>query len=113
MLTRKTTRSHRRSVGRSYRRHRGATRCHGKTHKQCKKAARCKYVKSKQGSFCRKRHNKHTQRYRKYRNKGMRGGSIMTSALGAARQALLPFLMYSAQKRVQRRSKTRRRRSRK
>lgn len=41
----------------------------------------------------------------KTRRNVKRGGGFMTGALGAARQALLPFLAYTAQKSVQRRVK--------
>lgn len=53
-----------------------------------------------------KRHNKQTHRRKHngrktHKAKPLRGGQMLTSAAAAASQALLPFLMYSVQKQLQ------------
>lgn len=57
-----------------------------------------KRTHSKRLSGNKKRQNRTTRRMK-------RGGGFMTGAMSAARQALLPFLAYTAQKSVQRRVK--------
>lgn len=51
---------------------------------------------------------KKTHKRRHTKSRKQRGGSLLTSALNAAKQALLPYLMYSAQKHQQKRVEKRR-----
>ena len=94
----KQTRAHKKSVARSYRRHRAASKCRGKGPAACRGTAGCKVASGKKRSFCRTRKNTRTRRNQK--------GGFLTGALTAARQALLPFLMYKAQKHQQKRVRT-------
>ena len=92
----KYTRAHKKSVGRSYRRHLKASKCRGKGPAACRGTAGCKVASGKKRSFCRTRKNTHTRRNQK--------GGLLAGAASAARQALLPFVMYKAQKHLQKRT---------
>ena len=49
----KYTRSYKKSVSHSYRRHRKASTCRGKSAKTCKKTKNCKIAKGSKRTFCR------------------------------------------------------------
>lgn len=100
----KHTRAHKKSVARSYRRHRAESKCAGKRKAACKTMKACKVAKGSKRSFCRKAKNTRTRR-----NKRQAGG-FLAGAAAAAKQALLPFLMYKAQKHQQKRVRTQKRR---
>ena len=82
---------HNQTGGKRYRKRRTSSRRRrgGSTHKRHTKKPITRRVKTKR--------NVHKRKHQK--------GGFLQGALGAAREALLPFLMYTAQKRVQRRSR--------
>ena len=90
------TRAQRRSIARSNRRRLKKSKCRGKGPAACRGTAGCKLASGKKRSFC--RNNKNRTR----RNRNQKGG-FLTGVLTAARQALLPVLMYKAQKHQQKR----------
>jgi len=54
------------------------------------------------------KHHKRSRKTRGTRRRKYKGGSTLTGILGAARTALLPFLMYKGQKYTQRKAHKRR-----
>ena len=101
------TRAQKRAIAKSNRRRLKKSKCRGKGPASCRGTAGCKVASGKKRSFCRTRKN------RTRRSRNQKGG-FLTGLLTASRQALLPVLMYKAQKHQQKRvrSRTQKRKSR-
>ena len=67
----KYTRAHKKSVARSYRRHRATSKCRGKGPAACRGTVGCSLASGKKRSFCRTRKNTRTHRNQKGGNIGM------------------------------------------
>ena len=101
------TRAQKKAIAKSNRRRLKKSKCRGKGPASCRGTAGCSVASGKKRSFCRTRKN------RTRRSRNQKGG-FLTGLLTAARQSLLPVLMYKAQKHQQKRvrSRTQKRKSR-